>query len=358
MKQNGVKGNLLETLTNFLNDRKQRVVLNGQHSKWANIEAGVPQGSILGPLLFLIYINDLPDNLISNSKLFADDTSLFSVINDKHLSANKLNQDLNRINNWAFQWKMSFNPDPSKQAQEVIFSRKLQKSTHPTLSFNNNTVTQSVTQKHLGMLLDTKLDFQGHLKSIFNKVNKTIGLLRKLHNTLPRLPLLTIYKSFIRPHLDYGDIIYDQAYVSFHQKLESIQYNSALAITGAIRGTSTEKLYNELGLETLEKRRWYRKLCCFYKVYKSHSPKYLFNIIPVTVSRYNTRNTNNIPQFKVKHNFFRNSFFPSAVIEWNKLDLNIRNSESLNISKKSLVKFIRPSGSSVFDCHNLDELNY
>ena len=82
LKQNGVKGNLLETLTNFLNDRKQRVVLNGQHSKWANIEAGVPQGSILGPLLFFIYINDLPDNLISNSKLFADDTSFFSAIND------------------------------------------------------------------------------------------------------------------------------------------------------------------------------------------------------------------------------------------------------------------------------------
>ena len=118
---------------------------------------------------------------------------------------------------------MSFNTDPSKQAQEVIFSRKLKKSTHPTLSFNSNTVTLSITQKHLGILLDTKLDFQGHLKSIFSKVNKT-GLLRKLHNTLPRLPLLTISKSFIRPHLDYGDVIYDQAYnVSFHQKLESTQ---------------------------------------------------------------------------------------------------------------------------------------
>ena len=167
--------------------------------------------------------------------------------------------------------KISFNPDPSKQAQEVIFFCKLQKSTHPTLSSNNNTVTQSVTQKHLGMLLDTKLDFQEHLKSVLNKVNKTIGLLRKQHNTLPRLPLLTIYKSFIRPHLDYGDIIYDQAYnVSFHQKLESVQYNSALAITGAIRGTSTEKPYNELGLETPEKRRWYRNLCWFHKVCKSH----------------------------------------------------------------------------------------
>ena len=139
------------------------------------------------------------------------------------------------------------------------------------------------------------------MKNVHNKVNKTIGLFRKLHNTLPRLPLLTIYKSFIRPHLDYGDIIYDQAYnVSFHQKLESIQYNSALAITDAKGGTSTEKLYNELGLKTLGKKRWYRKLCCFYKCYKSHSPKYLFNIIPVTVSRYNTRNTNNIPQFIVK----------------------------------------------------------
>ena len=104
------------------------------------------------------------------------------------------------------------------------------------------------------MLLDTKLYFQGHLKIILNKVNKTIGLLHKHHNTLPRLPLLTIYTSFIRPHLDYEDIIYDQAYnVSFHQKLESIQYNSALAITGAIRGTSAEKLYNELGLKTLAK---------------------------------------------------------------------------------------------------------
>ena len=192
------------------------------------------------------------------------DMWLLSVVNDKHLLANKLNQDLNTINIWAFQWKMSFNPDLSKQAQEVIFSRKLQKSTHPTLSFNNNTVSQSVTQKHLGMLLDTKLDLQGHLKSIFNKVNKTIGLLCKLHNTLPRLPLLTIYKSY-RPRLDYRDVIYDQACnVSFYQKLESLQYNSALAITGAIRGMSTEKLYNEPGLETLEKR-WYRKLCASIK---------------------------------------------------------------------------------------------
>ena len=99
------------------------------------------------------------------------------------------------------------------------------------------------------MLLDVKLDFQEHLKNIYSKVNKTIGLLPKLHNTLPRLHLLAIYKFCIRSHLDYGDI-YDQAYTaSFHQKIESVQYNSALAITGAIRGTSQEKLDQGLGLE-------------------------------------------------------------------------------------------------------------
>ena len=242
---------------------------------------------------------------------------------------------------------MRFNPDPNKQAQEVIFSRKIQKSSQPSL------LTQSLNQKHLGMFLDTKLDFQGHLKSICRKVSKTIRLLRKLHHILPRSPLLTFYKSFIRPHLDYGGIIYDQAYnASFHSKPDSIQYNATLAITGAVRKTSKDKLYDELGWEILEKRIWYRKLCRFFKIFRYKCPKYLFNIILTSVSTYNTRNTNNIPLFKVKHNFFRNSFFASVVMEWNKLDLNIRNSESLNIFKKTLLNFIRPSDSTVVIFHN------
>ena len=103
LKQNGISGNLLETLTDFLKDRKQRDVLNGQNSSWANVEAGVPQGSILGPLLFLIYINDLPDNLSTNLKLFADDSSLFSVIHDIVTSSCNLNHDLSRLREWVFQ---------------------------------------------------------------------------------------------------------------------------------------------------------------------------------------------------------------------------------------------------------------
>ena len=94
------------------------------------------------------------------------------------------------------------------------------------------------------MVLDTRLDFNLHLKNVQNKVNKTVGLLDKLQNTLPRTSLITIFKSFLRPLYDYGDIIYDRAFnTSFRQNIESIQYNAALAITGAVRGTSREKLY-------------------------------------------------------------------------------------------------------------------
>ena len=125
LKSYGVEGGLLLLIKNYLHNREQRVVLNGQTSEWRRIKAGVPQGSVLGPLLFLIYINDLPDGITSICKIFADDTSLFSKVLDVNKSVNELNSDLEKINQWAYQWKMQFNPDPKKQANEVIFSCKL-----------------------------------------------------------------------------------------------------------------------------------------------------------------------------------------------------------------------------------------
>ena len=160
-------------------------------------------------MFFLIYIDDLSDDLSSKPKSFADDTSLFSVVHHKNTSATVFNNDLSKISNLAYQWKMSFNP--LKQAQEVIFSCKMTKTNHLTLIFNGNPVHQVALQKHLGMFLDCKLNFEEHLKTIVNKINKTIGLLRKFQNFLPQKLLLTTYKSFIQPHLDYGDIIYDQS---------------------------------------------------------------------------------------------------------------------------------------------------
>ena len=153
-------------------------------------------------------------------KLFANDTSLCSVVQDVNTSAKELNDDLKKVNDWAFQWKMSFNPDPSKQAQEVIFSRKSKRSTHPPLVFNNNNVSQTYSQKHLCVILDFKLTFEEHLNNVLANVNNAVGLLSKLRNLLPRTMLIAIYKTFIWPHLDYGDVLYDQAFNnSFKEKL-------------------------------------------------------------------------------------------------------------------------------------------
>ena len=172
------------------------------------------------------------------------------------------------------------------------------------------------------MLLDDKLSYEHHLKFELNKIKKTIGLLRKFQQILPRQSLITIYKSFIRPHFDYSAsyIVYDRAFnESFHKNLESIQYNAAVAITEAIRSTSSEKLFQELGLESLKSRRWLRKLCLFYKIFHEKSPSYLFQLIPPNNNVYATRSSqsNKISSFKARH-----------ISEWNSLDVNIRNSSS------------------------------
>ena len=218
LKCYGVEGNFYKMLENYLHNRKQRVVLNGQSSSWLKVNAGVPQGSVLGPLLFLIYINDLPDELISSPKLFADDTSIFSTVFESNRSSEALNQDLLSVKDWATQWKMSFNPDPNKQATEVVFSRKNVPINHPLLYFNGVPIASTNEQKHLGLILDKKLTFRSHLGEKIQKANKGIGLIKRLHPYVPRKSLLNIYKSFIRPHLDYGDIIYDQPHNNYITK--------------------------------------------------------------------------------------------------------------------------------------------
>ena len=226
------------------------MVLIGQCSNWPKSKAGVLQGSTLGPLLFLVYIKDLPEDLATNAKPFADDTSRFSVVHDSMSSSVSVNNDLLKISQWACQWKMIFNPGVSKQAQEVIFFRKGITTNHATVYFNNDPVIRENFQKHLGLFLDSKLNFSGHINEKIKKATKNINVIRKMNLSLPRSSLLTLYKSFVRPHLDNHGVIYDQPNnSSLSDKIESVQYNAVLAITGGIRGTSKEKLYQELGLE-------------------------------------------------------------------------------------------------------------
>ena len=170
-------------MQSFLSDRKQRTGVNGKTSAWGTISAGVPQGSILGPLLFLVYINDLTDGLRCNVKLFADDTSIFTVVHDPYTAALDMNHDLNLIKLWALNWRMSFNPDPNKQAVEVTFSKKRIPMNHPPIFLNDVPVKYVQEQKHLGIILDPNLSFTSHIKSIISKSRQGIGMLRFLSNT-------------------------------------------------------------------------------------------------------------------------------------------------------------------------------
>ena len=207
LKQNGIDGNLLALLTNYLSNRRQRVVLNGKSSDWAPIFSGVPQGSVLGPLLFLLFINDLEAGIISQIKFFADDTSLYSVVRDPEKSARDLNHDLEVINNWAKQWKMSFNPDPTKPAEEILFSHK-QPRPHPPLFFNGAEVRRVEEHKHLGLILDPLLNFAAHFKEKIAKARKGIGLIKHLRQYLPTNILDQIYKMHVTSHLDCCDFIH------------------------------------------------------------------------------------------------------------------------------------------------------
>ena len=162
---------------------------------------------------------------------------------------------------------MQFNPNHSKQAVEVYFSRKINPVDTPPVYFNNLAVASCKTHKHLGLLLDKRLVFDRHVEEIVLRVNKGLGLITRLRRYLPRNSLLTIYKAFITPHLDYRHMVYDYpGNGSFMEKLESVQSNAFLAITGCFRGTSRDKLYSELALESLADRRFYRRLIALYKI--------------------------------------------------------------------------------------------
>ena len=125
-------------------------------------------------------------------------------------------------------------------------------------------------------------------------------------------------------------------------------FSAPFTLTERIRGSSRVKLYQELGLESLQLRRWYRKLCCFYKIYNKQAPDYLTELMPTRNKVHQTRHVANVPSLSCKHNFFKNSFFPSAILEWNKLDPSLRNSVSYNVFKNSILKFIRPSPNKLF----------
>ena len=156
---------------------------------------------------------------------------------------------------------------------------------------------------------------------------------------------------FIRPLLDYADVIYDQpSNASFCKKTESVQYNAALAVTGAIKSSSREKLYQKLGFKYLYQRRWARRLCLLYKVFSAGQPSYIFDLLPpMRSSRRHVKSFNTV---SCKSEYFKNSFIPNVINGWNKLDRDIRSSTSYNLFRNTFLKFIRPAQRKTFNIND------
>ena len=308
----------------------------------------------------------------SNIKFLADDTILFSIVNDHVTSANDLNHDFEMICQWAHQLKMEFNPDPTKQATEVLFSCKENRSNHPQLTFNGSTVVTVTEQKHLGLTLAPGLSFEKHLSEKIIKAKKNIGILKHLSKFLPLRTLDQMYKALVRSHLDYCDVIYHVPSIthppplgrtlsSQMMKVERIQYQAALAITGAWQGSSRSKICDELGWESLSDRRKYRSVLHVHKIINNNTISYLNDkLTPHCREMFsgNTRTTFNA--IRCKSNRCMSSFVPDAIASCNLLMeiFNHKDVPSMSSLKKDILSLMRPESKRFFKIHDPSGLRH
>ena len=237
-------------------------MLPGVNSNWSSLKSGVPQGSILGPLLFLLYINDIVENINSSIRLFADDTSLYIIVDDPVEAASQLNSDIEKVHEWAIKWLVTFNPTKS---ESIIFSRKRNKPLHPPIVMDQKQINEVSSHKHLGVFLSNDCTWHEHMEYIKSKAWKRINVMRKLKFILDRRSLQTIYLTFIRPLLEYANVVWDNCTLYEVNELEKIQYEAARIVTGTTKLVSINSLLLETGWETLAYRRKKHKLQLFLK---------------------------------------------------------------------------------------------
>ena len=328
----GITGNLLRWLENYISNRYQRVSIRNCLSEKGNLKGGVPQGSVLGPLLFLLYINDIADNTQSFSRLFADDTSLLYSSNNINEIEVIVNSDLSKIYNWSKEWLIDFNP---KKTECIIFSTN-QAANKPCIVFNNENVKFVENHKHLGVTFSHNCKWHCHIENILKSTSSQLSMLRKFKFSLSRHNLEAIYFTYILPLLEYACELWDGCTQQEYNKIEQIQHEAARIITGLPKFSSLESLYFETGWEPLHSRRRRRKLNMFYKIRNNNAPSYLCDcLLPFerNENAYNLRNQTDYSNPFTRLQLYRNSFFPSSIKLWNNLTPEIRSARQLAVLK-------------------------
>ena len=340
----GITGDLLRWFQNYLTDREQRVVINGQSSDWRTIMAGVPQGSVLGPLLFLIYINDLTSVIQSSEvRLFADDTILYVIVDNPADSAEALNMDLGRLTEWAEEWIVKFS---SPKTKTMYISRRNVNDQKPQLKMDGVAIDETTTHKHLGVILSEDLSWKDHIEYVATSAGKCLDVLNALKYKLDRQTLENLYVAFIRSKLEYASIVWDNCTEDLSDLVESVQYRAGKIISGAIARTSHNLLYAELGWESLKARRQKQRLKLMYKIVHKDAPLYWQDTLPEAnqAPRYNLRTiyAGDIPNIHGRTVFYDNTFFPKSIREWNNTSIEIKQAPSTESFAARLNANIEP----------------
>ena len=329
----GIDEKTVKWIKSFLQDRTQEVVVGDERSKIGKVTSGVPQGSVLGPTLFLVYINDLPDNLKSNVYLFADDTLISKKITST-ADCNILNEDLRLLQNWESKWLMSFNVSKcnvlsiTNKRDPITFDYQL----------HDQTLQRVKSAKYLGVELTEHMKWDKHVRNITSKANKTSAFINRNLKGSSIGTQLACFKSLARPILEYASTVWDPHYKKDIDALENIQKRAARRITNDFsRHSSATNLVRNLGLDTLEKRRRCDKAVMFHKIYHQKTCIRIPNYI--TPKKRKTRgHENQLIQPQTKTDTYRHSFFPSAIKLWNNLPDDVAETENEN-RFKSVIGF-------------------
>ena len=330
MEAYGIKGKLLAWIEAFLTGREQIVRVNGELSSPKPVLSGIPQGSVLGPLLFVLYINDLPDVVQSNVLLFADDTKIFKQVTTKE-DADALQNDIDALNIWSEKWLLKFNTDKC----HVLTLGKFENISHTQrYSLYGNELEHVFEEKDLGVIIDMELTFGEHIATKVKKANGIMGLIRRTFSYLDGETFKKLYTSFVRPHLEYANPVWSP-FLQKHIKLvENVQERATKLVDGMKHMDYTERL-KKLDLPTLQHRRERGDMIQVWKHFNTYDQSTLspnFRPIYRANRKHPFQLTRNMPK-DGSRGIQYNSFYFRVANRWNNLPSDVVKSENINTFK-------------------------